>query len=83
VRLPPYTREREFYRDAEGYDLAQDHRWDEVDPSGYHPDPTLEEWPHARRSVLQRSPVHREDFDPTGLPRLGAVPGVADRGVTT
>jgi hypothetical protein len=88
VRLPPYTREREFYRHAEGYDLAQDHRWDEVDPSGYYPDPTLQEWPHARWS-----PVRREDFNPAGLPPLndlspprprhpGVVPGVADRDAT-
>lgn len=29
------------YRDADGVDLVQDSRWDEVDPSGFYPDERL------------------------------------------
>lgn len=31
----------QIWRDLDGYDLAQDSRWDEVDPSGFYPDPKL------------------------------------------
>lgn len=55
------------WRDADGNDLEQDTRWDDISPGYYFPDPTLTEWAWSRPKHL-KSPVRREDFNPT--PRL-------------
>lgn len=38
-----------FWRDADGYDLAQDARWDEVAGSDFLPDPRLNEFARGSR----------------------------------
>lgn len=70
MKLPRYTPEREYYKDADGHDLAQDSRWDDVAGRDFYADPSLETWPRPYRSVW-RPTVCREDFDPAGLPSLG------------
>lgn len=74
VKDPGYLPER-AWRDADGTDLEQDTRWDEVDPGMFGPDPSLDDWPRPGRTLV-KSPVVREDFDPAGPPELPPTPGL-------
>ena len=67
-----------WHQDINGHDLARDHAWEYVDPSGFYPDPSLQQWPRVPRSYLKRSPVRREDFAPTASHQRGAVPAPTD-----